>query len=119
MKSNDGCAGCERCANGGACLCKMIGGIIIAIVVLSIVFSVAKSVLGMAFGTATWPTIPQLVMGLIVLIVVIWVITWAVRLPFRAMHGFGRRDIRILRKRYARGEITEAQFKKMMKNLKE
>jgi uncharacterized membrane protein len=35
------------------------------------------------------------------------------------MVGYGRKDIRIIRRRYARGEISEAQFKRMMKNLED
>jgi len=55
--------------------------------------------------------------NLIGILIFVWFISWILRCPFR--HGDWEHGIRILRRRYARGEITGAQFKKMMKVLKE
>jgi len=44
----------------------------------------------------------------------IWFLSWIFRMPW---HDGYRHEERILRRRYARGEITEAQFKRMMKTL--
>jgi uncharacterized membrane protein len=57
--------------------------------------------------------------NLIGILIFVWFISWILRWPFRHRCWEHGHEIRILRRRYARGEITEAQFKKMMKVLKE
>jgi uncharacterized membrane protein len=57
--------------------------------------------------------------NLIGILIFVWFISWILRWPLRHRCWEHGHEIRILRRRYARGEITEAQFKKMMKVLKE
>lgn len=97
---------------------RAIIGLIVFIVVLAFAFWLVRSILNLTFGPGS-SSISQLVGGVIGFVIAICIIIWIIRLPFRFMYGFGRSDIRILRKRYARGEISESQFKRMMKNLRE
>ena len=114
--------GCGKCDHDGFCYChagKVIVGVIIGIIALLIVLWLVRAALGIVLGVVPSTFWVHLILGIIVLIFILWLIAWAIGLPFRLMHGHGRRDIRILRRRYARGEISEAQFRRMMKNLKE
>lgn len=52
--------------------------------------------------------------GFVGLFFFIWFLSWIFRISW---YGGYRHEERILRRRYARGEITEAQFKRMMKTL--
>jgi uncharacterized membrane protein len=114
---------CGKCDGDGFCFChagKILVGIIIFIVALTLVFWLIKAVLGVAFGIAlSMFSVSHLILGIIAFVFIVWLIVWIIRLPFHYMHRRDRRDIRILRRRYAKGDINEAQFKKMMKNLKE
>ncbi len=115
--------GCEGCDHGSFCFCnvgKVLAGILVFIVVLALVFWLVRTAMGVAFGLAAWTYSPLgVIVGVITFLVVFWLILWIVRIPFRMFGHGGRKDLRIIRRRYARGEINEAQFKRMMKNLKE
>jgi uncharacterized membrane protein len=55
--------------------------------------------------------------NLVGLLFVIWIISW-IFMPWRRRHGrWHEEPEEILRRRYAKGEITQAQFKKMMNDL--
>ena len=102
---------------------RMVISVVVLVVVLSIVFSVLSGVFGIASGVTL---IPEWAWAIIGLIVALWVLGWLFRLAFRpwGAHGehwmrSGRRETGILRRRYARGEITRSQFKTMMKDLKD
>lgn len=109
------------CWHAGRAIVGILVGIIAFIIVLALVFWLVRLFFGIAFGIATWSLFtPSFVVGVIIFIIVLCIIFWLIRLPFRIIYGGGSRSaIRILRRRYARGEINEAQFKRMMRNLKE
>lgn len=119
MAQKDGCGNCDH---GGFCYChagKMIVGVVVAIILLLLVFWLVRIVLSAVFGLLPSSLASHIVLGIIAVAFILWLIAWIIGMPFRLMHGHGRRDIRILRRRYAKGEIGEAEFKRMMKNLKE
>jgi uncharacterized membrane protein len=120
---------CDCGRHVGFCAChpfRIIVGIIIFVIVLSVIFSVVRSVLVGAVGMMSYSyPVLHLFFGILVFIFVVWLIVWIVRWPLHRMHAHmhehvhGDRAPRILRRRYAKGEISETQFKRMMKNLKE
>jgi uncharacterized membrane protein len=87
--------------------------------VLAFVFWAVKFAIGLAFGMATQASVSQLLLGIAALVFIVWLIVWIVRWPLRFMRGRSGFEVMILRKRYARGEISDAQFKRMMKNLRD
>src|SRR5271157_6120341 len=95
----------EGCCCGGLCCCsagKAVIGVIGLIVALVFAFWLVKFVIGVTVGiiTSSFLILP-LVGGVIGFIIALCIIIWVIRLPFRLIYGFGRRDIRILRRRYA------------------
>lgn len=98
----------------------MIVGVIFFIIALALILWLVRLAVIVAFGFAS-PVFPvaSIVVETIVFLIVLCVVVCLLRMPFRMMHGSGRRDLRIIRRRYAMGEINEAQFKRMMKNLKD
>jgi uncharacterized membrane protein len=89
---------------------RIIFSILIAVMVFNLFFNFA---LGRAMFYNGW------FWNIFGLLVLIWFLSWM----FRPWHYHGYWDhgheMRILRRRYARGEISEAQFKKMMKVLRD
>jgi hypothetical protein len=83
---------------------RIILALIIAGIVLGLIFS-----FGFGFFRFNW------IWDLIGLLLLIWFLSWIFRWPW---HHY-RHEERILRRRYARGEINRTQFKRMMKDLKE
>jgi hypothetical protein len=86
--------------------------IIFAIIIASIVFSIISNVV---FERATFY---NWFWNLLIILFVVWLVSWLFRWPM-GHYWYHEREVMILRRRYARGEISEAQFKKMMKVLKE
>lgn len=120
MKHDD-----DRCCFGSIprMVVRIVFSVIILVIVLSIVIAVLRGVFGLATGGELMPGWAWTIIGIIV---ALWLLSWLFRMAFRPWAGRNRdwiwddrREIRILRRRYARGEISEVQFKKMMKNLKE
>lgn len=91
---------------------RVIFAIIIAVVVFDFVFSFVLQRSAMMFY-------PDWTWNLLAVLFFIWLISWIFRWPLHYGRFGYEHEKRILRRRYARGEITEAQFKKMMKVLKE
>ena len=115
----------DDCCDGGHWLriaFRIIFGLLIFTIVISVIFGAFYyyPMNGMMFP-AHW------FWSLIGLFVLIWFVSWIFRGSWhRHGHGYwsdhwhdAGREIRILRRRYARGEITEAEFRRMMKVLKE
>jgi hypothetical protein len=90
---------------------RVIFSVVIVVIVINIVFNFAFERASMFYPDWLW--------SLFGLLVFVWFMSWIFR-PWRYYGYFGRdHEMRILRRRYARGEITEAQLKRMMKTLKE
>jgi|GEM_PF-2528453 uncharacterized membrane protein len=117
-KHDDECSCCY--CHGAKAVVGIVIGVIAFILVLAVVLWLIRLVFGIALGVATLSIFaPHFILGAIFFIIILCIIFWLIRLPFRIIRGGSRRDIRILRRRYASGEISEAQFKRMMKNLRE
>jgi uncharacterized membrane protein len=87
---------------------RVIVAIIFAIVVFGVVFGLAFGRLMMFYSGWVW--------DLLGILLIVWFISWIFRWPWHK--GYWREhENRILRRRYMRGEITEAQFKRMTKVL--
>jgi putative membrane protein len=107
----------ERWPGIGIAIMFMFIGIAIFI---GIIFSIANGSFGFGSFGSVW--------NLLWLFFVIWFISWIFFRPWRYgyMHRHGYRHwhqdeedaIEILKRRYAKGEITEAQFRKMMAELR-
>jgi hypothetical protein len=89
---------------------RVIFSIIILVIVINFVFNFASGRMMMFYPDWLW--------SLFGLFIFIWIISWLFR-PWHYGYWGHEHEMRILRRRYARGEITEAQFKKMMKVLRE
>jgi uncharacterized membrane protein len=91
--------------------------VIFVIAVLEIVLGIfSNGMFGMMrpmFFFSNW------VWDIIGIFFLLWFISWIATWPWHNKYWHEEREIRILRRRYARGEISEAQFKRMMKNLSE
>lgn len=105
-------------------LVRIIVGIIIFVAVLSIIFWIARFALN-EIGIAPYSGVLHLIFGVVGFILLIWLIIWLIHFLSHGHHHHmhdnhmhGDRAERILRRRYAKGEISEAQYKKMLKNLK-
>jgi len=98
----------------GFWLLRIVLRIIFAIVVISIIF---WAIFNLSPGLTCQPMLffPSWSWSLIGLFIFIWFLS---RIFRASWHEGYRHEERILRRRYARGEITEAQFKRMMKTLK-
>ena len=123
MEKNHECAcgcGCECKCGGGFCLCRLFR-IILSIAALLIVLAIVSWGIRYFFFGTSMPMYFSMgwVWDLIGLLVLLMIIRGILGWPWR--HGLWseERESRILRRRYARGEITEAQFKRMMKTLRE
>lgn len=103
---------------------RMIFGIIIFLIVVSIVVSIVG---GVFFGSSVMMmgTGWHFLWAVVGLLFLIWLLSWIFGFPwryrYRHQYWMGGEDhaVRILRRRYARGEISESEFRKRMKNLKE
>lgn len=93
---------------------RILIGLVVAVLVAGFLYSMLfGGYRPMMFGMGwAW--------GLLGLFFVLLFLSWVFRWPL--MHGrwhmHGRRAEEILRRRYARGEITQAQFRRMMKELR-
>jgi uncharacterized membrane protein len=89
------------------------------IIAFAVFFWAVRFFLGVGFDVFSAQfTLLNVVADAVVFVIFFCVVIWIIEMPFR-MVGYGRKDIRIIRRRYARGEISEAQFKRMMKNLED
>jgi uncharacterized membrane protein len=90
------------------------------VVRILIAFIVVSVVLNVFFGYVSFPfTYGNWFWNVIGIILILWVISWFFG-PFGHRHGnMGWHEMWILRRRFARGEITEAQYKRAMKVLEE
>lgn len=89
---------------------RVISSIIIVSIIFGILFS---SVFNRPFSSY-----PEWVWNLVGLLAFVWFLSWILR-PWHFRYWEHGHEMRILRRRYARGEISEAQFKRMMKVLRE
>ena len=87
--------------------------IVIFVIIISVVFGIVFRAFTPMGGAMFYPG--DWIWSLVGVFVLIWVISWTFRHPW----GHYMHEERILRRRYARGEITSTQFKKMIKDLKE
>lgn len=86
--------------------------VIFALVIVGIVFSIFFGGFStMPFYNAGWA---WEIVGFVFLL---WLVSWVFVWPWRHRYWEERHEMRILRRRYARGEISRAQFKRMMKDL--
>lgn len=92
---------------------KIIFVIAVLLIVLGIVFNGVFGMMRPMFFFSNW------VWNIIGIFFLIWFISWIFNWPWRNKYWHEGYETRILRRRYARGEISEAQFKRMMKILKE
>jgi uncharacterized membrane protein len=114
----------DDCCEGGHGL-RIVFGIIFGLLIFTIVISAVFGAFYYPMNGMMFPS--HWLWTLIGLFFLIWFVSWIFRWPWHyRRHGYWRghehdagREIRILRRRYARGEITEAEFKRMMKVLKE
>lgn len=126
-KHDDEC-NCKQCS--GHCMCgcygfgtilRVIFGIIIFVAAIALVARAAFVVYGVAAGTLPAVSILWVFLGFVALGVFAWIVSWFLHWPWHGHYQHwdmgGERATRILRRRYARGEISEAQFKRMMKTL--
>ena len=87
---------------------RIIFALIIASIVLSVLFSALQGMFFMnIMSNGLW--------NIVGLFVLLWFVSWIFRWPTRRYWY----EERILRRRYARGEISETQFKRMTKVLKD
>ena len=121
MEHDEDC-NCRRCHHP---VLRIIAAIVIFVIVIAIVSKIAGSIIVGNLGTMMAGSGWNLLWDIIGLLFLIWLISWVVSLPW---HHYdhehwgtmgGDRAVRILRRRYAKGEINESEFKKMIKNLKE
>jgi hypothetical protein len=89
---------------------RVIFSIIIAVIVLSFVFNFIMRPNTTVYTDWIWQ--------LFGILIFIWVISWIFR-PWHYGYFGQMHEMRILRRRFARGEITEAEFKRKMKVLRE
>ena len=87
---------------------RIVFALIIAIIVFTVIFNVILEG-SMHYDNWLW--------NLLIIVLVIWIVSWLFRWPMNH-YWYHEREVMILRRRYARGEITETQFKRMMKILK-
>jgi uncharacterized membrane protein len=102
----------ERWPGIGIAIMFMFIGIAIFI---GLIFSIVNGSFDMSFRTGS-------IWQLVGLFFLIWFISWIFFRPWRYSHRHWRWEredaIEILKRRYAKGEITEAQFRKMMAELR-
>ncbi len=104
---------------------RSIVGMLAFAAILAIIFFVLGSALwGSSYTMSYAHPLLRLFVSIFIFLFLIWIVIWIIRLIIHPhMHGYGHmhgdRAARILRRRYAKGEISETQFKRMMKNLKE
>ena len=89
---------------------KVILSIIVALLVINFFFNFT---FGRTMFYSDW------LWGVFVFIVFIWVISWMFRSLFYHEYWGHNHEMRILRRRLARGDISEAEFKRKMKILRE
>jgi putative membrane protein len=118
MKHEDECD-CRGCHHP---ILKIIAGIVIFILVIAVVARVVGFVFMGSMGMmgSSW----GLLSSVIVILFLIWLISWVFGLASGHRHrhwdwDYSDRAIRILKRRYARGEISESEFKRMKRNLEE
>jgi uncharacterized membrane protein len=90
--------------------------ILFALLLVGIIFSMLFGGFGMMmpfYMSSGW------IWRVIGIVLLLWFVSWIFVWPWRHRYWGEEREIRILRRRYARGEITRAQFKRMMKDLRE
>ena len=102
----------KECCNGmgfGRFLIRLLIFVIVISTILQIFFNVRVQ----------WPAVfvPGIFWNLIGILVLIWVISWFFRMSFYHGGWENAMEMRIVRRRYARGEITQAQFKRMIRDL--
>ena len=88
---------------------RIVFALIIAIIVFTVIFNI---ILEGSLNYNDW------LWNLLIIVYEVWIVSWLFRWPMNH-YWYHERETMILRRRYARGEITEAQFKKMMKVLKD
>jgi uncharacterized membrane protein len=100
----------ECCGIGvGRLLIRLIIALVVASIVLQIFFSIRFD----------WPAVfvPGIFWNVIGILILIWVISWFFRMPYYHGHWEHAMEMRIIRRRYAKGEINQVQFKRMIKDL--
>ncbi len=102
----------EECCNGMG-ISRLVIRILIAVFIAALVLQVFFN---LRIG---WPAIyfPGVFWNIIGILILIWIISWLFRWPWYHGRWEHAQELRILRRRYARGQITQAQYKKMMKTL--
>jgi uncharacterized membrane protein len=86
---------------------RIVFAMVLAVLIFSLIFG--------SFGIMTSGT--GWAWRLIGIVLLLWFVSWIFVWPWRHNYFGGERAMRILRRRYARGEISRAQFKRMMKDL--
>lgn len=135
---DDGC-NCEGC--DGNCGCngrygygyhgamtalRVIFGVIVFVAAIILIVRAAYVIFGVAAGTTPALSLLWVFLGFVALAIFASIVGALLRWPWHGRHGQwdkwdmgGERATRILRRRYARGEITEVQFRRMTKTLNE
>jgi uncharacterized membrane protein len=102
----------KECCDGlsiGRLVIRIIIAILIAALVLQVFFNIRADWFTGVFSGLFW--------NIIGVLILIWIISWFFRWPWYHGHWDHAHALRILRRRYAMGEISESQFKRMMKTL--
>lgn len=102
----------------------MIIGLLLGLVLIIVIFSIVWAVL-VQIGTIRSQAFlfPSWIWGLVGLFFLLLLLSWILRLIFGGPWRHGpwqeARAERILKRRYARGEISREQYKRMMKDIRE
>ncbi len=87
------------------------------LIVIAIILGVISNGI---FGGAQQPVLfSSWIWKLVALLFLLWFLSWIFRWPWHHGHWDGEREIRILRRRYARGEISREEFLEMKKDLEQ
>jgi uncharacterized membrane protein len=92
--------------------------IIFALVVAAIIFELISN------GLLNWTQQPPFLFSnwfwrLVGLLFLVWLLSWMFRWPWHHRHWDEGHEIRILRRRYARGEISREEFLRMKEDLEQ
>lgn len=87
------------------------------LIVIAIILGVISN--GIFNGAQQPPVFPSWIWRLVAVLFLLWFLSWMFRWLWHHRHWDEEREIRILRRRYARGEISREEFLEMKKDLEQ